>query len=295
MEPRCIVEIRWGPLAGTKAVVSPGGSLKVGRTERADLAAPQDAKLSALHFQLTWDGRHCALEDLESAGGTRLNGAEVKRAEVGNGGWIQAGETDFMVYFEGHTPPPPDAEEPSGRERYLEERRRAAAKAALAELRAEQAAAPLHAVMDASRGERVLELLRESVEPHHSLYQGAPGDALEGVAPYLVGPFEQDSRLLERLVLEGWGRRWGVFCTTRRPFRELRRHFRRIQVAEVAETGARLYFRFFDPRVLRRFLPTCSPRQREELFGDIQTILVEGERGELRRLEVQRITAEAHT
>ncbi|HSN99394.1 MAG TPA: FHA domain-containing protein, partial [Candidatus Nanopelagicales bacterium] len=66
MDPRCIVEIRWGRLSGTKGVIPPGGALRVGRTERADLEVPHDAQLSALHFELQWDGRRCALRDLES-------------------------------------------------------------------------------------------------------------------------------------------------------------------------------------------------------------------------------------
>lgn len=285
MEPRCIVEIRWGRLAGTKAVIPPGGTLVVGRVVRADLVVPHDDQLSALHFRLAWDGQRCALEDLESGSGTFLHGAAVTRAEVEHGGWIRAGETDFMIYVEGKTPA--RAEDPAeipGRLRWREQRRRAAAAEALAHLRAEAALEPLYAVLDAARGERILELLREAVEPHRSLYEGAPGEPLENVAPYLVGPLAPDSRLLERLVEEGWGKRWGIYCIGRKPFKEVRRHLRRFLVVEIDDTGERVYFRFYDPRVLERFLPTCVPRQEEELFGDLLAFLVEGERGALRRL-----------
>lgn len=285
MEPRCIVEIRWGPLAGTKARIPPGGALRVGRSDRADLPVPRDPKLSAVHFRLTWDGRRCAIEDLESVAGTKLEGAAMTQAEAGHGAWIQAGDTDFTVHIEGRTPPPPEDEAAMpGRVRYLRRKQRAAAEAALLTLRAERSAAPLFAVLDASRGPRILELMREAVEPHRSLYQGARGDALEDVAPYLVGPFEPGSQLLERLCTEGWGRRWGIFCTFRRKPAELRGHFRRFLVVEISETGERVYFRFYDPRALRRFVPTCSRRQEEELFGDIEGFIVEGERGELCRL-----------
>ncbi|AKT42615.1 DUF4123 domain-containing protein [Chondromyces crocatus] len=285
MEPRCIVEIRWGRLSGTKGVIPPGGALRVGRTERADLSVPHDAQLSALHFQLSWDGARCALQDLGSIGGTRLHGSMVSEAEVEHGDWIQAGETDFLVYVEGKTPPPQqDPAEIPGRVRFREKQRRTTAATALAVLRAEAAVAPLYAVLDAARDERILVLLRESVERHRSLYEGAPGEPLEDVAPYLVGPLAPDARLLERLVEEGWGKRWGWFCTTPRAFTELRRHLRRFLMVELDESGQRLYFRFYDPRVMRRFLPTCTPRQEEELFGDILAIFVEGERGEPRRL-----------
>jgi len=285
LDPRCIVEIRWGRFAGTKAVIPPGGALRVGRTSRADLAVPHDGQLSAVHFQIAWDGRRCALEDLGSGGGTRLHGEAVTRAQVEHGDWIQAGETDFMVYVEGKTPPPvEDPAEIPGRVRWREQKRRAAAAVALAELRAEAAREPLYAVLDAARGGRILQLVREAVEPHRSLYEGAPGEPLEDVAPYLVGPFGPESRLLERLVEEGWGKRWGIFCASGRSFRDVRRHLRRFLVVEIDDTGERVYFRFYDPQVLKRFLPTCSPRQEEELFGDLRAFFVEGERGELRRL-----------
>ena len=47
------------------------------------------------------------------------------------------------------------------------------------------------------------------------------------------------------------------------------------------ETGEEVYFRFYDPRVLRVFLPTCSVRQKAELFGEIRSFLLEGPASEL--------------
>ena len=41
------------------------------------------------------------------------------------------------------------------------------------------------------------------------------------------------------------------------------------------------YFRFYDPVVLRTFLPTATPRQMEDFFGPISAFYVEGEHGEL--------------
>jgi hypothetical protein len=45
----------------------------------------------------------------------------------------------------------------------------------------------------------------------------------------------------------------------------------------------RVYFRFYDPRVLRDFLPTCNMRQAPEMFGGIGSFWLEGERGEVLR------------
>ena len=42
------------------------------------------------------------------------------------------------------------------------------------------------------------------------------------MAPYLVGPMRKDSALLERLFREGHGKRWGIYCTSREKFAEVR-------------------------------------------------------------------------
>ena len=140
----------------------------------------------------------------------------------------------------------------------------------------------LHVVLDAARSDRILEVLREAIEEHHSLYEGVKGQALEDVAPYLVS-FSSGSRLLDQLVEEGWLGRWGIFLEGDVPQRELRRHLRRFLMVE-DEAGEPLYFRFYDPVCLREFWPTCGARQLRELCGPLAAFLVEGEHGELLRL-----------
>jgi hypothetical protein len=144
----------------------------------------------------------------------------------------------------------------------------------------------LYAVLDAARDERILELCRESVDQSKSLYEGVKGEALADAAPYLVA-LEPGSGLLDRL-LEGWGRSFGVFAVSERPFKAVRRHLRRFLLVEDDETGGRMYFRFYDPRVLREFMPLATPRQRDDLFGEIDAFFAEGEGGELLRFDQER-------
>ena len=49
------------------------------------------------------------------------------------------------------------------------------------------------------------------------------------------------------------------------------------------DTRKSYYFRFYDPVVLDTFIPTCTARQRAELFGEITAFLVEGRAGEILR------------
>jgi hypothetical protein len=263
--PRLIVEVRTGAVR-TKAIVAPGAKLCVGRTERADLVIERDAGISGLHFELAWDGTSATLRDLGSANGTLLSGERVARpTKIPHGSWIQAGETSFLVYFEGFTP------------RQIDPANLALAARALEGLSPK--VGRLYAILDAARDPRVLELCRESVEEFRSLYEGVKGDALEDVAPYVVR-FEKGSGLLERLVCDGWGKSFGVFFESRASFKSVRRHLRRLLMVEEDATLMRMYFRFYDPRVLREFLPIATVRQADEIFADvIDGFFIEGEDG----------------
>ncbi len=274
-EPRLIVEVRYGKLAGTKKAVAPGSALKVGRTELSDLVVQHDGQMSGTHFELRWDGARCVLQDLGSQGGTRLGGQATTQDEVPHGGWIQAGETDFLVYVEGKTPPPRRKRDERSPED--EAARREIAAQVCAFLRGEAANAPLYAIVDGARDRRILEMVREHVEPHQSLYDGLQGETLEDVAPYLVGPFRSDSGLLDRLLAEGYGNRWGIFCTSHDKFVEVRRHWRRFLMVTLESTNEKVYFRFYDPGVFRVFWPTCNASQRGEFSAGMEEIFVEEE------------------
>lgn len=293
---RAIVAVPWGPLRGRRAVIEPGAALRVGRAEWADLKVPHDRLMSGVHFEITWDGASCRVRDLESVTGTLIDGeAGRTEGEIGNGGWIKAGETVFTVHVEGATPPPEsetatlDDDNAPGhvaaarrREAAVRRARVDSAATALVALEAEAANATLFAVMDAARDPRVLELLHESVDAHQSLYEGAPGEAMAEYAPYLV-ELPRGSRLLGALVREGWGKRWGIFIASDLPFKEVRRHLRRFLMVHDVESAERMYFRFYDPRVLAAFLGCATPRQTAEIFGDLQGLLVEAADRSVRR------------
>ncbi len=283
---RVIVAVKWGPSAGRKAVVAPGEVLRVGRGALADLVIPNDLQLSPVHFELTWDGERCSFRDLQSARGTLRNGDPgAAEGEIKHGDWLKAGETVLTVHLEGATTPAPfdmdddvdEDDDEARREREAEKERAAAAELALPELRS-SATAPLYAVLDSARDPRILELLRESVEEHHSLYDGIEGETMAHVAPYLVR-LSRESRLLAALVREGWGKRWGIYLTSTQPFAIVRRRLRRYLMVERQDRQERVYFRFYDPAVLGVFLPATTVLQRAELFAGTGEMIFEGERG----------------
>jgi hypothetical protein len=330
--PHLLLAVCTGSHRGTKLALPPGTTVTVGRSDLAELTLPNDAQLSTRHFSLQWQGSVATVRDLSSATGTAVDGERVITAEVRHGSWVRAGETDFTIHVEAHTPaplearpddldnlfglPPADHDNPAfvtaGESREVmafderlavlqEEQRllavldaerrlamRARARRDASALRAAELLKPiadggrLHVVLDAARSDRILQVLREAVEEHRSLYEGVKGQALDDVAPYLV-TLPADSRLLGQLVEEGWLRRWGIFLEGAVPKRELRRHLRRFLMVE-GDAGEPLYFRFYDPVCLREFWPTCGARQRNELCGPLSAFLVEGEHGDLLRL-----------
>jgi len=262
---RLILEVLWGPLAQRKAVLAPGQVVRVGRSEPSGFVVPHDETLASEHFELSWDGTTCLLKDLDSRRGTQLGGTYVQSKAVSHGGWIRAGNTDFSVHLEAFTPPrPPEVPEPESL--HLDRQR------ALAHL--QQEPGPLWALLDAAKDERIRVLLRESVEEYRSLYEGPQGEVLEQVAPYLVA-LPKGSGLLERLVLEGWGKSWGVFLSAEVRLDELRRHFRHFLRVQDPK-GRELYFRFYDPRVLEPFLATCTIEDTHRFFGPIHDFYLEG-------------------
>lgn len=264
-----ILKVLWGPEGGRKRAIAVGGALRVGRLPPSDWELAFDRDLSAEHFEIRWDGTRASLVDLDSLGGTAIDGRTRGPGEhpLRPGSWIRAGGTDFRVFLEGRSrratgrgAPPRGAD------------------AALARLTTLRESGDLHALVDASRGDRVLELLDASIDVGRSLYEGVQGVALEASAPFLVR-LDPASALLERLVMEGWDLGWASYFTSAESERDLRRHFRRFLFVEAEGIPGRVYFRFYDPRVLRDFVAIATPMQRAELLGPIDRLVLPSEDG----------------
>ena len=281
------LEVRSGPKSGSKFRLTPGRLLRVGRTAQSDLSFADDSHMSGLHFSLGWQDAGCLLSDLNSRNGTLVNGKTTTAVVLQHGDTIVAGETTFAILIEADeplavsnvaapapspvqpsaiaqpAPPVPPALEPATtpQERLLPILRR--------DLQ------PLYAILDAARDIRILALLVHHKAECQSLYEGVEGAKLAQVAPYLVR-LAPDSPLLEALVKEGWGKSWGVYLTCANNFDEIRRHLRHFLQAKLPD-GEQVYFRFYDPRVMRVFLPTCIAEETSQFFGPIKRYVMEGE------------------
>jgi hypothetical protein len=138
------------------------------------------------------------------------------------------------------------------------------------------AAAPhVYAVLDGARNDAIAPAVRESGSTHECLYAGALSPALELAAPHMVR-VEPESHFFHKIVHEGWGRAWGIFVVVAPGITSnlLRKHLRTL--LRVQDEHSRvLMFRFYDPRVLRVYLPTCTVPERAAFFGPIDTLVCE--------------------
>lgn len=127
-------------------------------------------------------------------------------------------------------------------------------------------------ILDCARDPKIYLALLESKLEFRCLYSGKLPRALEMNAPHLV-ELSPTNRLMARWLDEGWGRAWGVFLKIGDPS-NLRHHLRKfLKVKD--ESGRVLIFRYYDPRVLRAYLPTCTPDELRQLFGPIASWSVE--------------------
>src|SRR2546430_9279887 len=132
------------------------------------------------------------------------------------------------------------------------------------------------AVLDGASIADLLPKLDEYRPEHTCLYRGEISPDLAECAPYLV-LLEPDAPFTHWLLLEGWGKHWGIFAFSAATFNAVRLHFRKFLVVKDPQ-GKRLYFRYYDPRVLRVYLPTCEPSETEILFGQVSRYLCEADR-----------------
>jgi hypothetical protein len=139
-------------------------------------------------------------------------------------------------------------------------------------------------IVDCARDpQRIFPFLLDSHLEHACLYSGTLAPALEMAAPYLVQLYSDEVQT-KRLIELSWGNYWGVFLKSNTTMNRLRRHLRGFLVVQ-DPGGRRLLFRYYDPRVLRAYLPTCNADELKTVFGPIESMWTEDGNGDRDALE----------
>jgi hypothetical protein len=137
-------------------------------------------------------------------------------------------------------------------------------------------------IVDGAQDRRIYGAVDGSRQDRSSLYsvdrrwggQDLPWQLLMA-GPYLV-ELDPDELFTRYLLRNGWDRHWGIFFRSDADMQKVRRHFRDLLVVR-DEKGRKLMFRYYDPRVLRAYLPTCLPGELRTIFGPVNVYLVPGD------------------
>ena len=134
----------------------------------------------------------------------------------------------------------------------------------------------VYALLDGASVPGLLDRLYGDPRPQFEcLMHGDLAPDMAEVAPYLVA-LDPASELADWVLAHGWGNHWGSFALTRRDLRTLWFHLRNLNIV-YGPDGKPMLFRYYDPRVLRIFLPTCEPEQLAEMFGPVTTFVTEAD------------------
>lgn len=136
-------------------------------------------------------------------------------------------------------------------------------------------ASKVYWVLDGARDPTIAELVRSGDLPYQCLFAGEMHPRLQAAAPYLV-QLLPDVALSAQLLEQGWGKAWGIlaFSGPDASMQELRLHFKKFLRVQT-EDGKELLFRFYDPRALAVYLPTCTSEELSNFLGPLTDVLVE--------------------
>lgn len=132
-----------------------------------------------------------------------------------------------------------------------------------------------YAILDGASVPDLLDQLYELEPEHVCLYRGELEPDMAEVAPYLV-KLEPEAQFTDWVLEHGWRQHWGIFALSPVELGALRRHLRGFLMVYDPDNKP-LYFRYYDPRVLRIYLPTCNSEELKTVFGPVECYLVEDE------------------
>lgn len=151
---------------------------------------------------------------------------------------------------------------------------------ALAWGRADAQPARVWAIVDGARDLRVYSTVTQPGARAICLYGDDVPNQLARVAPWLV-PVPPESSFGSVLATIGRNVAWGVMLRSDADRTAVAEHFAGLLRAMIPG-GRTVLFRFYDPRVLRAYLPTCTAQELAQVFGPNEAFLIEQGDGQQR-------------
>lgn len=150
---------------------------------------------------------------------------------------------------------------------------------------AEKKMSKLYAIVDSARNDLVFKYFLTDNINFKSLFDGKMDIKLFGVSGFLV-EYKENSMLFNWLTTEAWGDSCSIFFISKITFADALKHLQKLNRVYL-EGNDIVYFRYYDPRVLRTYLPTCNKKEIKSFFGEIESIFIEGEKPDV-LIEFQR-------
>ena len=136
---------------------------------------------------------------------------------------------------------------------------------------------PLYALIDTARDRRTFSLIEQSGCDYQILYGKDLAATMDDRGPDLVS-LHPGTPFLEKLIMAGWGNCWGIYLSGPADLQAVRHHLRRLLFVKL-DDGRQALFRFYDPRVLRNYLPACTDEELAQFFGPIHAMYIESATG----------------
>lgn len=131
------------------------------------------------------------------------------------------------------------------------------------------------AILDGAKNHKIYSFVHNSGLASSCLFSGKMSYAMTRAAPHVVELERYHPSTLELLELM-WGNRCGIIVTADKAkgMKGVRNHCRRI--SKVMSPAKRpLYFRFYDPEILKVMLPVCAVEEVQYLTGPMNHIFLE--------------------
>ncbi len=126
----------------------------------------------------------------------------------------------------------------------------------------------VYMVLDGARDRRIYSDLMNSHLIYSCLYSGDLAYEIEVAAPHLV-QLEYEDKSTRSLIQRAWGNSWGIYLKSDARMERLRRHLRTFLTVK-SWRGEKLLFRYYDPRIWRVYLPTCTTSELQTVFGPVK-------------------------
>lgn len=124
-----------------------------------------------------------------------------------------------------------------------------------------------YAVIDTAQQVPAIDRARMARRPNQTLYQGILGALAHRAAPHLVRLELEDD--YTAWLLAHASQHWGILLQSSADLEAVRQHLRKFLVVADPQ-GGRQRFRFYDPRILRAFLPVCTGYEVAQFFGPVK-------------------------